>query len=245
METIFKKREVRDRVIETVDRDIDKFMTGADKYIDLDPQFWEKYKLGQTDAVEEWIKFPDKITYIQPILRNLVLNLKSLSGIVKILDVGSYGGYLYDYLKDNFSDFHYTGLDVQERLIRVAKERHLQENAKFVVGDIYRLKQDFEKEQFDCVCCYRVLIHLPFLKKTLENLCWVASKFVHIALRVGEKDLCIKYERQENSTGEISHYYFRTVSKRTLERIIGKELNLKYRIVVYPDTNYVSLIIKR
>ena len=178
---------------------------------------WEVEELIQSENTDDWIASPDKISKIQYNLNDLKQELSNLKPPLRILDVGCYTGYLYDYLLKyvfkNPLEFHYTGIDVNAEAIAHAKKRHIEnENSEFLVGDIYDLQNKFGSNTFDVVCCYRVLIHIPFFKDAIQNMYNVASQLVHTVLRVSDKDICTRCCEFQCETNKAAIYYVRTFS---------------------------------
>lgn len=169
-----RERRVKVETIEVVNRDIDRFMTEGE-----DERPWQVFELTQSQNVQPWIEDPKKISLIHPSLKNLTKYLAGLHRLVKVLDVGCYGGYLYDYLNKysfkHLSEFNYIGIDIQESVVEAAKYMHAKyKNANFFVGDIFNIRRDFQPNEFDVACCYRVLIHIPFFEDAIGNLCHAA-----------------------------------------------------------------------
>lgn len=241
---VLRKRKVKLDRIETVYDDFDSFMTrGKGK------RPWQVFELNQSEDVIDWIKNPKKIRKLQPILKDLSIRLTRLARPVKILDVGCYGGYLFDYLRKfcfkNLSEFSYLGIDIDEPSIEAARKIHRNwENAQFSVGDIYNLQKDFKRNSFDIVCCYRLLIHIPFLKKTTKNFYHVAAKFIYIALLVEDEASCIKYKETDLDTGKEVFYFIRTCNELMIKKIV-QELKAEYQIYSHKETHYKTLILKK
>lgn len=228
---LLRKRNVKLEELGVTYKDIDKFMAMTSSG---EKRQWQVFELTQSENVAEWIRIPEKISNIQPNLKNLSMHIRKLPKPVKILDVGCYGGYLYDYLRQfsfkNYSEFSYFGIDIDKPSIMAAKYLHKKyKNAHFKVGDIYSITQDFKPEEFDVVCCYRVIIHIPFFEEAVKNLCFAASKFVHIALLIEDKESCRKIRETDLDTDKKAIYFIRAVTKGMIEESANK-LDLDYQI---------------
>lgn len=81
-----------------------------------------------------------------------------------ILDLGCGNGRLIDFLKD--FDIKYTGTDISDKLVEVAKENYPKNN--FIIGDF--LKLPFGKETFDTVFSIASFHHIPSTELRLESL---------------------------------------------------------------------------
>ena len=232
---IFDKRNVSIEAVDTASRDIDRFMSGCDSF-ETAKRSWQVDELTQTQDAHEWIESPDKISLIQSNMQVLVTHLKKLMKPVRLLDVGCYGGYLYDYLIRHGVDVDYTGIDIVPAAVEAAAKAHKDTDARFMVGDVYDLSQ-FKNNEFDVVCCYRVLIHIPFWERALSNLCRV-GKSVHCAIKIG-KQLCTKYKETDLDTGVAATYFIRSVSEGILGRLSRK---LKTEWSVIPAKHYSTVI---
>lgn len=97
---------------------------------------------------------------------------------VSILDTGCSCGHYYYSLK-KLGDINYTGVDISEKFIDLAKNIFVEEKkAHFYLGDIFNLP--FEDNVFDIVFSYNLLAHLPDHKVPVKELIRVASKNVII-----------------------------------------------------------------
>jgi len=97
---------------------------------------------------------------------NAVLALKP----VNILEIGLGTKLVYAVLKD--MGFQVIGFDNDPQL------------EPDFLGDITKLDDFFKEGQFDCVCCFQVLEHLPFseFENTIKKICKISSKYVLISL---------------------------------------------------------------
>lgn len=234
----FGKRNVSIKILDHTYKDIDDFMTSGDG-----ERPWESFELTQAQDVRAWVDNPYEISHIQSNLSDLKdVIIPAFEKPVRILDIGCYGGYLYDYLKANASGriAHYTGVDIQPSVIEAAKRIHGDSpDATFEVGDAMRLSERFGPRSFDIVCCYRVAIHMPFFKKLLFNLLRVADGFVHIALFIQDRDMCRRLEETDIDTGKKAIYYHRFISEGTIKECIAG-VPVSYKII--PGDTYKSLI---
>jgi len=234
-------RRVKIKIIGQTNTNIDRFITSGIK-----KRAWESFELTQSQDVKEWHINPHKIN-IQPNLLDLKDIISSLNKPLYLLDVGCYSGYLYDYLrlKTSYSknNLYYTGIDIQPSVIDAAKHIY-KGNLKtsFVNGDIFKLPKYFVAKEFDVVCCYRVLIHLPYFKKSLLNLFQVANKIVHIVLHIQDRDTCNQCEETDLDTGKKTIYYRRFISENTIKKCIYG-LPVTYKII--PHSSYASLFLIR
>lgn len=95
--------------------------------------------------------------------------LEKISTGDSVLDVGCYGGYLYDWLIERSANrFIYTGVDVH---IHEGVEAHRSSDARFVKSDILRYT-----ERSDYVFCARVLLHQPDPIKVLRHIVGLTNK---------------------------------------------------------------------
>lgn len=128
---------------------------------------------------------------------------KAASGILRdwvvngsrILDVGCGGGhYLRSFRARIPTAFHYMGVDITPRYVGLARSAHASDpDASFQVADIHELP--FEDASFDIVTCNNVLLHLPAIKRPLEELCRVSRRHVLVRTLVGERSFRIQEVR--------------------------------------------------
>jgi ubiquinone/menaquinone biosynthesis C-methylase UbiE len=79
----------------------------------------------------------------------------------RVLDVGCGNGVFYPVLVDK--SINYIGLDISKKLLALAKKKALKNKGKakvkFIKGIITKLP--FINNQFDCVCAFAILHHVP------------------------------------------------------------------------------------
>lgn len=222
--------------------DIDRFITSGSRQHDT-----AQLELTQGQDVRSWCEWPEEIAGIQTNLIDLEKRMPSfLDRNPKILDVGCYAGYLYDYLCLFYPEPVYTGVDILPSVIEAASRIHKPDpNASFMAGDIYKLTEQFEPRSFDVVCCYRLVIHLPYFRKILRNLLHSADCFVHIALFMQTRDMCQRIEETDLETGKKAIYYRRYISAETIKEAVS-ELPANYKIIPPRSGEvYSSLFLER
>ena len=236
----FKDHQVKHEVLEVCYEDLQ----GVDRFITESEEEGWRNKLSQSQDVCKWIEDPGQIEGIQSSLQDLKRILKKMRKPINILDVGCYGGYVYDYISRFIlnieNDFSYTGLDIRELAIEGAREAHKNsKNARFVVGDIYELKNIFAQDTFDLVFCSRVLIHLPFFEKAISNLLYVADKIIFASLRIEEKPCCKKMRKTDLDSGDEMIYFYRSFSPEMVYQV-AKDYSVKCRI--FRSSGYSSVV---
>jgi len=77
----------------------------------------------------------------------------------KILDLGCGNGRWYQFLKEQGIRVDYYGLDISEKLLKIAKEKYPEVGAKFTAGEITSLP--YPDNQFAAVICNATFHHLP------------------------------------------------------------------------------------
>jgi 2-polyprenyl-3-methyl-5-hydroxy-6-metoxy-1,4-benzoquinol methylase len=247
-ENILGKRNVTFKVVSSITTDnqdlIDEFMHNGEG-----PRPWECFELTQGQDVEKWCKDPDLIEGIKANLQQLSNHIHNISQNnpderVRVLDVGCYAGYLYDYLVKHHNCIEYTGIDVNEDVVDAAKVLHNDTPARYIVGDILNPSDKLIENSFDIVCCHRVIIHLPYFEQVLFNLINLSRDTVHIILLVGEKDLCEECMETNLDMGKIVFYFRRVVSIKTIQSILDKRLYpVDYIVETCNDSKYSSLFI--
>lgn len=112
---------------------------------------------------------------------------------MKLLDVGcGTGQYLRSLRKRTDKNIDYTGLDVTEYFIELAKKGF--KDVPFYVGDIYNLR--FKDNEFDMTICNNVILHLPPKpKEAIAELIRVSSKYIVIRTTFAKRNYIIKEVR--------------------------------------------------
>jgi len=164
----------------------------------------------------------------------------------KILDLGCGNGRLLGLLKDK--KIEYTGVDSSENLIRIAKDKYKEENAKFLVVEALNLP--FYENSFNKVFCIAVLHHIPsdefrlkFLEEakrvlkpkgllilTVWNLIgrestfWFLFKYTILKIfeksKLDKKDIFYPWKNSEKKT--VVQRYLHCFDKKELEKLTKK-----------------------
>jgi len=232
---VLAKRNVTQRLIEMVTTDIDEFICAG--------QTGKPWDVTQSQDVQRWIDNPDTIDskirlHVERFRQRLVCDWNEVS----VLDVGCYGGYLYDYLLAGLGKLlvRYVGIDVREDIVQAARDAHQgHDRAEFKVDDVLTIEGDRE---FDYVWCSRVLIHLPFWELCVTNLCRLAKKEVYVVMKIGKRCQCDKIMRTDNDTGERETYFLRTINRESLRRF-SEETGIRYDIVMN-EKSYSTITFK-
>jgi ubiquinone/menaquinone biosynthesis C-methylase UbiE len=108
-----------------------------------------------------------------------------------ILDVGCGPGHYFRSLRNTISvPFNYFGADVNPLYVELAEKAFIDEkNVDFRVSDIYNLP--FEENSVEIVMCCNVLLHLPSIRKPIEELCRVAKDFILLRTLIGSRSFRI------------------------------------------------------
>jgi len=136
----------------------------------------------------------------------------------KILDLGCGNG-RFSEIVGNKADYY--GVDVSEKLIKIAKEKYL--DGKFTVSESLILP--FENNFFDKVFCLAVLHHIPSKKFRKDFL-----REIKRVLKPGGKLILTVWDLNENSKAK------RLLFKYTLLKLIGKS-KFDRRDIFYPWKN--------
>jgi SAM-dependent methyltransferase len=99
---------------------------------------------------------------------------------VKVLDVGCASGGFYNIMRSLEPSIEYTGIDIAEPAIELAKERYPE--ASFQATDGLRIP--FDDDSFDLVHCTSVLVVEPRYKELLEEMYRVSNRFVLVDMRL-------------------------------------------------------------
>jgi len=106
------------------------------------------------------------------IIKQINKYIEQKNGKLSIVDVGCGNGYTLSKLSETFPDFDFEGVEFNDSLRAIAKERFLQKTTKISAGDI-RLPESLPQKKFDVLICQRVIINLlnpEDQKNALNNL---------------------------------------------------------------------------
>ncbi|ORX78881.1 methylase [Anaeromyces robustus] len=84
-----------------------------------------------------------------------------------LLDIGCGTGNTIAMLLKDLPNVKYTGIDLAEKMIEVAKKKVVNENVTFVVGDAENLP--FEDNSFDVILCKESIHHYPNPEKFFQE----------------------------------------------------------------------------
>lgn len=148
--------------------------------------FWT----SQSQDVRPWIVNPRLIDKVQKNWKPLVAVLKSGDSL---LDVGCYGGYLYDYFLSQGIGLEYTGIDTNKAAIEAAHKAH-GEALTFSCVDAHRVQGTW-----DYVMASRVLMHVPDPGALAAHLATLATKAFYFVLQNSKST---KARQQRVKSGE-------------------------------------------
>ncbi len=102
--------------------------------------------------------------YELPILRNMM----TVDGIDKVLEIGCGNGHGAKLIKKYFHARNIVGIDLDERMIKLAEKRNNDPSISFLVMDASTL--NFPDKYFDAVFDFGVIHHIPNWKDCLNEL---------------------------------------------------------------------------
>jgi ubiquinone/menaquinone biosynthesis C-methylase UbiE len=144
-----------------------------------------------------------------------------------ILDIGCGAGhYLYSLRRVIGDDFKYTGTDITERHLALARMAFGNDpRAHFERGDIFDLQ--YEAKSFDIVICNNLVQNLPNIAKPLAELVRVARKAIIVRLLCGERTFLVRevhpHKPELDSSGEpYAFNYYNIYSRTYLEDILSQ-----------------------
>lgn len=86
-----------------------------------------------------------------------------------VLDVGTGTGVMIPYIHEMIGDEgEITAIDLAEKMLEVAKQKHPFNNVRFVLGDIYDVH--LPKNHFDVIMCYSVFPHFQDKPKVVSRM---------------------------------------------------------------------------
>ena len=98
----------------------------------------------------------------------------------KVLDVGCASGGFFNIMRSYEPHIEYTGVDLSERAVELAKERYPE--ATFIVTEGFELF--FANNTFDVVHCTSVFNNEPNYQAMLQEMYRVSSRFVLVDIRL-------------------------------------------------------------
>jgi ubiquinone/menaquinone biosynthesis C-methylase UbiE len=159
----------------------------------------------------------------------------------RILDVGcGVGHYLRSLSRILPFAFHYTGVDTNSRDIEIARKAFTSSpNADFRTGDIYALP--FPDASSDLVMSNNLLLHLPSIRKPMQELCRVARRYVLIRTLVGERSFRIQNVNSSgdefDENGEPHEFHYFNIYSKTYTEYLLSQISVvrKWQIVADRD----------
>lgn len=125
--------------------------------------------------------------------RARVLDL--LGGVSSVLDVGCGNGVMFEMIREKELDLDYLGIDVTEKLLRVARKLFPADARRFRLMSLYDLKK--LRRKFDAVVCRHVLEHLPDYIPAVQYLYSCARKKLIIVFFLPPQPLSSGRKRDE------------------------------------------------
>jgi len=102
--------------------------------------------------------------YELPMLKNMI----TVNGIDKALEIGCGNGHGTKLIKKYFAPRNIVGIDLDERMIRIAKKRNTDQSISFLVMDAAKL--NFPDKYFDAVFDFGMIHHIQNWKDCLKEL---------------------------------------------------------------------------
>lgn len=98
----------------------------------------------------------------------------------KVLDIGCASGGFYNIMRSLEPSIEYTGIDIAEPAITLAKEKYPGATFQVTSG----LEIPFDDNSFDLVHCTSVLVVEPRYKEVIEEMYRVSNRFVLVDMRL-------------------------------------------------------------
>ena len=165
-----------------------------------------------------------------------------------ITDVGCGAGHYLRSIIDVLNvQFKYQGVDATQNYVELAKKAWSSYSfAKFIHGDIYNIP--LEDKSSDIVINCNVLLHLPSVKKPIEELLRVAKRVLIIRTLAGDRSFRIldvkpsEINNEEfNDDGEPKNYhYYNIYRKEYLKSLIVANPRVS-KVEIFDDKNFNPL----
>jgi len=133
---------------------------------------------SKTSAIDFYDKHRNQVSDLYPSER--VFLPRVLFPGAKVLDVGCASGGFFSIMRSLEPSIEYTGIDIAEAAIELAKEKYPE--ARFLTTD--GLEIPFEDQSFDLVHCTSVLVIEPRYKELVKEMYRVSNRFVLADIRL-------------------------------------------------------------
>ena len=133
---------------------------------------------SQTSAIDFYDKNRNQISDLYPSER--IFLPRVLFPGAKVLDVGCASGGFFSIMRSLEPHIEYTGIDISEAAIELAKQKHPQ--ARFLATD--GIEIPFEDNRFDLVHCTNVLVIEQRYQELLKEMYRVSNRFVLADIRL-------------------------------------------------------------
>ncbi len=163
-----------------------------------------------------------------------------------MLDIGCGNGNISSILHAINNDIKYTGIDVSENIIEVAKETNESDLVEFFVSDAQKFLSGLDSK-FDCVMCFAATYAFPEFYKVMESMLNASKRFVIFDMRVHEKDMhvadveiaCTKHDNLKSPYVILSFREFLKVVSGWKEKVARVEIS-GYDFPVNRETHFLS-----
>jgi ubiquinone/menaquinone biosynthesis C-methylase UbiE len=211
-------------------------------------QTWQEGRVWGQDENETYAQvFYKRAIGELPEMESSKAAAKLLAGWVQdgttILDVGCGAGhYLRSFKNAIPARFSYTGADLTPLYIDLARKAFAdQPDVRFEVADVFNLP--FADQQFDIVHCSNVLLHLPSIRKPLQELCRVARKHVLIRTLVGTRSFRIQdvYPNdgdEFDSEGQPYQFHYFNIYSQAYVKHLLRQIPRVESWDITPDTDF-------
>jgi ubiquinone/menaquinone biosynthesis C-methylase UbiE len=99
-----------------------------------------------------------------------ILELVDLEQEDSVLDVGTGTGVMIPHLLKRVGLCgHITGIDIAEKMLKIAEAKNTSANVRFIHGDIMTI--NLNKESFNTIMCYSVFPHLNNQRLAISKMC--------------------------------------------------------------------------
>ena len=148
--------------------------------------------------IDVYLNEPKRVTLKSKQFVEIIVNQVDQKSSGELLDIGCGSGSLIKLLSTKLKKYNFTGFDISEDLINIAKKINKDTSSNFIAGDVYSIEFDM---RFNVICASGVLSIFPEYEAQLKKwLSWIANDvFLFICGRFNSSDVDTQIFFRNNS----------------------------------------------